>query len=196
MSEKDSLQPIDPNDELLASKIYVIREQKVMLDSDLADLYGVETFRLNEQVKRNVSRFPSDFMFQLTTEEWEFLTSQFAMSKKGRGGRRTLPYVFSEHGVLMLSSILNSEQAVQVNIQIMRIFTRIRQMLTDHTEVRIEIAEIKSAVETIAKKQVGHDKNIDLLFEYIDRLQEKVASSTLPERKRIGYEIEGTKESS
>lgn len=189
MSGKDSLQPIAPNDELLASKIYVIRVQKVMLDSDLADLYGVETFRLNEQVKRNVSRFPSDFMFQLTTEEWEFLTSQIAMSKKGRGGRRTLPYVFSEHGVLMLSSILNSEQAVQVNIQIMRIFTRIRQMLADHTEVRIEIAEIKSTVETIAKKQVGHDKNIDLLFEYIDRLQEKTEAPALPERKRIGYEI-------
>src|SRR5690606_16014711 len=134
---------------------------------------------LNEQVKRNIGRFPTDFMFQLTREEWSDLTSQIAISKKGRGGRRTLPNVFTEHGVLMLSSILNSEQAVQVNIQIMRIFTKIRQMLSDNTELRLEIAEIKHAVEKISKKQDGQDKNIELIFEYIDRLQEKAA---LPEK--------------
>ena len=96
-----------------------------MLDSDLAELYEVQTFRLNEQVKRNINRFPEDFMFQLSETEWDSLISQIAISKKGRGGRRTLPYVFTEHGVLMLSSVLNSERAISVNIQIMRVFTRI-----------------------------------------------------------------------
>ncbi len=99
-------------------------------------------------------------MFQLTKEEWESLTSQIAISKTGRGGRRTIPYVFTEHGVLMLSSVLNSERAVQVNIQIMRIFTKVRQMLSDNTEIKLEIAEIKQAINKIAKKQEGQDKNI------------------------------------
>ncbi|MFD1628955.1 ORF6N domain-containing protein [Pseudopedobacter beijingensis] len=179
-------QEVSVTDETVMSQIYMIRGQKVMLDRDLAKLYGVETFRLNEQVKRNISRFPEDFMFQLTKEEWESLTSQIAISKTGRGGRRTIPYVFTEYGVLMLSSVLNSERAVQVNIQIMRIFTKVRQMLSDNTEIKLEIAEIKQAVNKIAKKQEGQDKNIDLLFEYIDRLQEK-AEEPKPERKRIGY---------
>ena len=117
-------------------------------------------------------------MFQLTEEEFGILKSQIATSSWG--GRRKLPSAFSEHGVLMLSSVLNSEQAVQVNIQIMRVFTRIRQMLTDNTELRLEIAEIKNAVEKINKKQDGQDKNIELIFEYIDRLQEKAA---LPEKR-------------
>lgn len=108
-------------DEVVVSKIYFIRNHKVMLDFDLAGLYHVETGRLNEQVKRNASRFPEDFMFQLTSEEWETLRSQLAISKKGRGGRRYLPFAFSEHGVLMLSSVLNSERAILVNIQIMRV---------------------------------------------------------------------------
>lgn len=101
-------------DEVVLSKIYMIRNQKVMLDSDLAELYGVETGRLNEQVKRNSYRFPPDFMFQLSNEEWEALISQFARSNKGRGGRRKLPYAFTEHGVLMLSSVLNSKQAIEL----------------------------------------------------------------------------------
>ncbi len=107
-------------DEVITSKIYLIRGEKVMLDSDLAELYGVETRRLNEQVRRNISRFPEDFMFQLTEAEFENLKSQFATSSWG--GRRKLPNVFTEHGVLMLSSVLNSEKAIKVNIQIMRIF--------------------------------------------------------------------------
>ena len=119
-------------DEIIMNKIYYIRGQKVMLDSELAELYGVETRRLNEQVARNADRFPEDFMFRLNENEFESLMSQIATSK--RGGRRKLPYMFSEHGVLMLSSVLNSKQAIQVNIQVMRIFTRIRQMLMDNTE--------------------------------------------------------------
>ncbi|WP_246862659.1 ORF6N domain-containing protein [Pedobacter sp. KBS0701] len=113
--------PIIP-DNIVVNKIYELRGLKVMLDSDLAELYGVETKRLNEQVGRNSDRFPEDFMFQLTDEEWLNLKSQFATSSWG--GRRKLPFVFTEHGILMLSSVLNSKQAIQVNIQIVRIFSR------------------------------------------------------------------------
>src|SRR6266702_7176666 len=118
--------------ELIERRIYVIRGQKVMLDTDLAELYQVATFRLNEAVKRNADRFPEDFMFQLTKEEADALTSQFAMSKTGRGGRRTLPYAFTEHGVAMLSSVLNSDRAVRMNILIIRAFVQLRELLATH----------------------------------------------------------------
>lgn len=113
----------------IQNMIYVIRGQKVMLDSDLANLYGVETKRLNEQVRRNLDRFPEDFMFKLTSEEYEFLKTQFATSKIGRGGKQKHPLVFTENGVAILSSVLSSKQAVQVNISIMRIFTKLRSFL-------------------------------------------------------------------
>lgn len=166
-------------DDTLISKIYFIRNQKVMIDSDLAELYGVETRRLNEQVARNIERFPEDFMFQLTQAEFELLMSQFATSKQnGRGGRRKLPYVFTEHGVLMLSSVLNSKQAITVNIQVMRIFTRIRQALMDNIELRLEIEKIK-------KKLDNQDKNMEIVFRYLDELIDKKAE--IQQRKRIGY---------
>ena len=180
-------------DDLVMSQIYVIRGQKVMLDRDLASLYGVETKVLKQAVRRNIVRFPDDFMFELTKDEFQSLRSQIVTSNEGRGGARYVPMAFTEQGVAMLSSILNSERAIVVNIQIMRVFTRIRQMLTDNTELRLEIAEIKHAVEQISKKQRGQDKNIELIFEYIDRLQEKVE---LPEHKGVtvvkGFAI-GTK---
>ena len=163
-------------DETLMSKIYLIRDQKVMLDSDLAELYGVETRRLNEQVARNADRFLDDFMFRLNETEFDSLMSQIATSK--RGGRRKLPYVFTEHGVLMLSSVLNSKQAIMVNIQVMRIFTRIRKMFLDNLELRTEI-------ETIKKKLDNQDKNMEIVFRYLDELIEK--NDHLQERKRIGY---------
>ena len=109
--------------------IYIIRDQKVMIDSDLALLYGVETKRLNEQVRRNIERFPKDFMFQLTTEEYDILKSQIATSSLPHGGKRKLPYVFTENGVAMLSSVLRSSQAIEVNVAIMRIFTKLRSYL-------------------------------------------------------------------
>ena len=112
-------------DESVISKIYLIRDKKVMLDKDLAEMYGVETRRLNEQVKRNLDRFPEDFMFQLNEDEFESLMSQFATSN--RGGRRKRPFAFTEHGVLMLSSVLSSPTAIQVNIKIMRVYTRLRE---------------------------------------------------------------------
>jgi hypothetical protein len=166
-------------DEIIMSKIYFIREQKVMIDSDLSELYGVETRRLNEQVKRNIARFPEDFMFQLSDNEFNNLKSQIATSSWG--GRRKPPYVFTEHGVLMLSSVLSSEKAIKVNIQIMRIFTKIRQLLTDNLKVRLDIEEIK-------KKLENQDKNIELVFSYLDELIEKQENPK--PRKQIGFKRE------
>mgnify|MGYP000411230410 CR=1 FL=1 len=163
-------------DEVVISKIYYIREQKVMLDSDLAELYGVETRVLNQQVKRNIDRFPDDFMFQLSDIEWEVLKSQNELSSWG--GRRKLPYVFTEHGVLMLSSALNSKKAIAVNIQIMRIFTKLRAMLTDNLSLKLDIEEIK-------KKLSNHSKNIELVFNYLDELVEKKENEK--PRTKIGY---------
>ena len=163
-------------EEIILTKIYFIRKQKVMTDQDLAELYGIETRRLNEQVKRNLSRFPEDFMFQLSEHEFNNLKSQIATSSWG--GRRKLPFVFTEHGVLMLSSVLNSKQAINVNIQIMRIFTKVRQILTDNLSVKLEIEEIK-------KKLQNQDKNIELVFSYLDELIEKQENPA--PRKKIGY---------
>lgn len=164
------------SEETISNKIYFIRNQKVMLDFDLAALYGVETRRLNEQVKRNISRFPSDFMFQLTEIELENLMSQIATSSWG--GIRKLPFAFTEHGVLMLSSVLKSDKAIQTNIQIMRIFTKVRQMLQDTTEIKVDILQIQ-------KKLENHDKNIELVFSYLDELTEKKENES--ERVKIGY---------
>lgn len=167
-------------DEIVMNKIYLVRGFKVMIDSDLAQLYQVETRRLNEQAKRNKDRFPEDFMFQLTENEHNALMSQFATSKKGKGGVRKLPYVFTEHGVLMLSSVLNSKRAIQVNIHIMRIFTRIRQMLFDNTELRLAIEDLRNHTE-------DNSKNIDLIFQHLDKFLEKY-KEPIP-MKKIGYEI-------
>ncbi|MEI7508797.1 MAG: ORF6N domain-containing protein [Flavobacterium sp.] len=167
------------SEETISDKIYVIRNQKVMLDRDLALLYGIETKRLKEQVKRNLSRFPEDFMFELTETEYNFLRSQIATLKKGRGQhQKYLPSVFTEHGVLMLSSVLNSEKAIQTNIQIMRIFSKVRQMLLDTTEIRLDITQIQ-------KKLENHDKNIELVFSYLDELTEKEEHKK--PRAKIGY---------
>ncbi|MCD6178746.1 MAG: ORF6N domain-containing protein, partial [Bacteroidales bacterium] len=141
---KDKIQSIIP-DEIVMNKIYFIRDQKVMLYRDLAELYGVLTGNLNKAVKRNIKRFPEDFMFRLTKEEFDNLIFQFGTSSWG--GSRNLPYAFTEQGVAMLSGILNSERAINVNIQIMRIFTRVRQLLTDNLSVKLEIEEIKKKLE-------------------------------------------------
>lgn len=177
---KEIIKSVIPDD-IITGKIYLIRDKKVMLDKDLAELYGVETRRLNEQVKRNIERFPEDFMIQLTNSEYQNLISQFATSN--RGGRRKLPNAFTEQGVAMLSGVLNSPRAIQVNIQIMRIFTRIREIFTDNLSVRLEIEEIK-------KKLANHDKNIELVFSYLDELVEK-RENPKP-GKSIGFKIPGT----
>lgn len=166
-------------EETIAQKIYLIRGQKVMLDRDLAEMYNVEVKRLNEAVRRNINRFPEDFMFQLTRQEAESSRSQIATLNKVRGSNiKYLPYAFTEQGVAMLSSVLKSDRAIDVNIQIMRTFTKIRQMLADNTEVRLEIEKIK-------KKLDNHGKNIELVFNYLDQLLEK--QETPPSRKQIGF---------
>jgi len=159
--------------ERIESKILLIRGQKVMLDRGLAKLYGVKTIRLREQVKRNKKRFPEDFMFQLTIKEAEILVSQNAIpSKKHLGGY--LPYVFTEQGVAMLSSVLNSERAILVNIQIMRAFTKLRQMLLTHKD-------LKRKIEAMEKK---YDQQFRVVFEAIRKLLEP--SPPKPKRQ-VGF---------
>jgi hypothetical protein len=170
-------------EEVIMGKIYLIRIHKVMLDNDLAGLYAVETKRLNEQVKRNIERFPEDFMFQLTTREFKNLKSQFATSSWG--GRRKLPYAFTEHGVLMLSSILNSDRAIKVNIQIMRIFTRIRHLLVVNKDIFLRLEKIEQTLS-------GHDEKIIQIFKYIRLLETSSQQQrTQFNRKKIGFKQQG-----
>ena len=144
--------------EVIENKIHVIRGKKVMLDRDLSELYKVETKVLNQAVKRNIERFPDDFMFQLTPEETEALRSQFVTSNIGRGGRRYFPYAFTENGVAMLSTVLNSARAIQVNIQIMRAFVRIRNLIADNTDLRKTIEHHEKRLDNIDRQiQNGFD---------------------------------------
>jgi hypothetical protein len=167
--------------ELIEAKILSIRGHKVIIDTDLAVLYRVTTFRLNEAVKRNLQRFPEDFMFRLNVEEARqvaVLTSQTAMSnKKTRGGRRTLPYVFTEQGVAMLSSVLNSERAIQMNIAIIRTFVRIRSLAGEHRHLVRKIIEHEG-------KLVRHDRALKEVFDAMRRLMEPPPG---PGKPRIGF---------
>ncbi|MCB0400501.1 MAG: ORF6N domain-containing protein [Flavobacteriales bacterium] len=164
---------------IIIDKIHMIRGQQVMLDVDLAELYEVETRVLNQQVKRNENRFPADFMFQLTNEEWENLKSQNVISSWG--GRRTLPYVFTEHGVLMLSSVLKSDRAITVNIYIMRVYTKLRESLLTNKKLIHELEFVK--------QQTNKNKNdIELVFRYLKQLEQaKQKELEQQNRKRIGY---------
>ena len=163
-------------DDIISDKIYLIRNQKVMLDKDLAELYAVETKQLKRQVRRNMERFPEDFMFELNQQEFDNLRSQFGTSNWG--GTRYFPMAFTEQGVAMLSSVLSSPTAIKMNIQIIRVFTRIRGMLTDSLSMKLEIEEIK-------KKLSNHSKNIELVFNYLDELIDKKENNE--PRKKIGY---------
>ena len=149
-----------------------------MIDFDLADLYGVTTSRLNEQVTRNRKRFPKDFMFRLTKEEANSLRSQIAISNTGRGGRRYLPYAFTEQGVAMLSTVLNSEQAIEVNIAIMRTFVRLRQMLETNEELNRKFAAVINKLST-------HDKYFKVVFDELKKLTEKPIS----QGRQIGFKV-------
>lgn len=157
-------------------RIYLIRGHKVMIDEDLAELYGVSTSRLNEQVKRNQNRFPDDFMFQLTKEETSVLRSQFVTSRSTYGGRRFRPYAFTEHGVAMLSSVLNSERAIEVNITIIRAFIRLRQLLESNDELNRKFV-------AVIRKLSTHDKYFQVVFKELQKLTEQPA----PARKQIGF---------
>lgn len=143
--------------EVIENKILIIRGQKVMLDSDLAQLYNVETRIINRNVKRNINRFPADFMFQLTDSEWKKLKSHFGISKEAKGGRRFLPYVFTEHGVLMLSNVLNSERAINVSIQIIRVFDKLKHFALSQNELTERISSLEQAFMNYAK-----DNNEDI----------------------------------
>ena len=165
-------------DEVVMSKIYLIRGQKVMLDRDLAELYGVETRILKQAVKRNIARFPDDFMFEMSRQELEQWRDEFATTIGERKGIRYAPFCFTEQGVTMLSCVLNSKRAIQLNIQIVRIFTKIREMLTDTLNVKLEIEEIK-------KKLENQDKNIELVFTYLDGLIEKQENPN--PRPKVGF---------
>lgn len=183
-------QEIELQDEILKNQIYLIRGQKVMLDRTLAELYEVTTSNLNKAVKRNLKRFPDDFMFKLSTMEFKELMFQNGISSWG--GTRKEPYAFTEQGIAMLSGLLNSDRAISVNIQIMRIFTKMRQLLSDHTQLHVEMAQFKLILDKVIKKQDGHDKNIELLFTYIDRLQEQTIDDSSSERKTIGYKLKNS----
>lgn len=174
MAVKDSFIPVERIEQL----IFLIRRHKVMLDADLARIYGVTTTRLNQQVRRNLDRFPEDFMFQLTQDEFKNLMLQIATSSSGYGGRRKLPYVFTEHGAIMLASVLNSPVAVRASLQVVRAFVRLRELLASNTELARKLAELEQRV-------AGHDEHIQSLFEAIRRLM----TPPKTERGRIGFQV-------
>lgn len=179
---KKELQTLVAEQKIL-NRIYVVRGQKIMLDGDLAEMYNVETRRLNEQVKRNANRFPKDFMFTLTAKEYENLKSQNATSslpgsKTGWGGRRKLPNAFTEQGVAMLSSVLGSDTAIEVNIRIIRVFTKMKQYALSHKEILLQLAKLEKEVK-------GNSKDIENIFIVLKELLEK-ESKPLP-RNKIGF---------
>lgn len=168
-------------DEIVMGKIYIIRGQKVMLDRDLAGLYGVETKALKQAVKRNMTRFPEDFMFEMNKEEFANWRSQFVTSIEDRMGLRYAPACFTELGVAMLSSVLNSELAIKVNIQIIRIFARMREMWMTNQEILLKL-------EQLDRKVTGHDEEIQEIFRYLKQL----LNPEQPPRRMIGFKVNDT----
>ncbi len=172
-------------DENIINKIYMIRGRKVMIDRDLAELYGVETRVLNQAVKRNAKRFPYDFMFQMNQEEFSNWKSQIVISNKEKMGLRKPPLVFTEQGVAMLSSVLNSDTAIMVNIQIIRVFTKIREMLETHNEILKKLDQLE-------RKGIEQDDKIMLIFKYIRQFEvAKQQELDQKNRKRVGFKTPG-----
>jgi hypothetical protein len=167
-----------PSSFVVESRILILRDQRVILDADLAQLYRVPVKRLNEQVKRNKERFPADFMFKLNEKEDRALRSQIATSNKTRGGRRYLPYAFTEHGAIMAATILNSEQAVQMSVFVVRAFVRLREMLGTNRKLAGKITELEGRLDT-------HDSTIQGLIDAIKELM----TPPDPPRKRIGFQL-------
>lgn len=170
--------PIALTADQIERRILILRGQRVMLDSDLAELYGVPTHRLNEQVRRNRERFPGDFAYELSRQEFTALISQIAISKKGRGGRRKLPWVFTEHGVAMLSSVLRSPMAINVNIEIMRAFVRLRRLLATPGELVAQLTKLADTVQL-------HDDQIKDITEVLRRMIEPPSEP----KHRFGFHI-------
>jgi len=175
------------SDELVVSKIYLIRGKKVLLDRDLAEMYGVETKALNQAVKRNKERFPSDFMFQMTSQELEDWKSQIVTSNKEKMGLRKLPYAFTEMGVAMLSSVLKSETAVEVNIQIIRIFTRMREVLLTNKDVLLKLEELERKMLFHHESTNKHEEEIQTIFEALKQL----LNPSQEQSRIIGFKING-----
>lgn len=172
---------------LIQSRILALREQRVMLDADLAQLYGVETRVLVQAVKRNLARFPGDFMFQLSAAEFADLRSQSVISSAGHGGRRTAPYAFTEQGVAMLSSVLGSPRAIAVNIEIMRTFVRVRQLATTHGELAKRLGELQEKTEALAMSHDTFSRNTrNPLKQVFDALRELMTPPDPPKRP-IGF---------
>lgn len=180
--DKDEINSIIPA-ERIGGMIYIIRDQKVILDQDLAMLYGVETKNLNKAVARNSKRFPKDFMFQLTIEEWDYLRFQIGTSNAGRGGRRYLPFVFTEHGAVMASNLLKSNRAIEVSIEIVRAFIRMRQVLAEHKEMSKELTELKSFLLKHSNKT---DREFKRVWDAIDKLVEPTKSN----QRKIGFNLD------
>lgn len=172
-------------DETVINKIYLIRGKRVMFDRDLAEMYAVETRQLNQQIRRNEKRFPEDFMFQLTEKELENWKSQFATSNKERMGLRKLPNVFTEQGVAMLSSVLNSETAIEVNIRIIRVFTRMREILLTHKDILLKLEQIEMKILKHDGKLNKHDREMQVVFSALKQL---LGPKAKPMRK-IGFKL-------
>ena len=168
------------------SVIHTIRGDRVILDTDLAAIYGIATFRLNEAVKRNRERFPADFLFQLSREEHTALTSQIAISKRGRGGRRTVPYAFTEHGAVMAANVLKSRRAVQMSIFVVRAFIKMRQTMTATRPLLEELEELE---KKLTKRLDSHEQAIVYVLAELRKLMEPPQLPE-PKRRRIGFRSE------
>jgi len=174
--------------EAIAGRILTLRGQRVIVDADLATLYGVPTKRLNEQVRRNAERFPADFMFALDQEEWEALRSQFATLKTGRGQhRKYLPYAFTEHGAIMAATVLNSPRAVEVSIYVVRAFVQLRELLAGHKELAKRLDQPEARME---RKLLTHDQAIAGI---LDAIRQLMAPPPAPKKRPIGFVTGGSK---
>ncbi len=172
---------------VIEPQILILRGQKVVLDSELARIYGVPTFRFNEAIKRNRNRFPKDFMFQLTREEVSTLTSQFAMSKPGRGGRRTLPYAFTEHGAVMAANVLRSDRAIQMSVFVVRAFIRMRQLLVSQQDLARKLVDLEKKLT--ARLDI-HETAITEVLRQIMLLLTPPSPEPEPPRRKIGFLVE------
>jgi len=172
------------SEETIISKIYLIRGKKVILDRDLTEFYGVETRRLKEQVRMNIERFPEDFMIEFTKEELDDFRKQFGNTSKEIMGLRIAPFAFTEHGILMLASVLNTERAIHVNIQLVRVFNKMREMLLSHKDLFLELEKVKNQLS-------DHDNKFMLIFEYLKQFEEaKQQQLEQANRKRIGFKTD------
>lgn len=181
---KGAVCEVRPSARVLLPRIFTLRRQKVVLDADLARIYGVTTARLNEQVKRNLTKFPKDFLFRLSTSEFGRLMSQYATSNRGRGGRRKLPWAFTEHGAIMAATILNSERAVAMSVYVVRAFVKFRELLAGNRDLAKKFSELE---HRLTERLDIHEKAILRLFAEIRKILNPPPPPTKPPKRRIGF---------